>query len=139
MPRPSRPTPYFSTRPAATRSTVPYRAQGPSFKAIRVSVGAVFRVPFARFEHIDGFLGLLGRHGFRAVALSPRGRTDIGALERQDRMALVLGTEGEGLPEALLSHMETARIAMASGFDSLNVAAASAIALHRLADAARSG
>ncbi len=108
-------------------------------KAIRVSVGGVFRVPFARFEHIDGFLGLLGRHGFSAVALSPRGRTDIGALERQDRMALLLGTEGEGLPEALLSRMETARIAMASGFDSLNVAAASAIALHRLADAARSG
>jgi tRNA G18 (ribose-2'-O)-methylase SpoU len=108
-------------------------------KAIRVSVGGVFRVPFARFEHMDGFLGLLGRHGFRCVALSPRGKTDIGALERQDRMALLLGTEGEGLPEALLSRMETARIAMASGFDSLNVAAASAIALHRLADAARSG
>ena len=34
-------------------------------KAIRVSVGGVFRVPFARFEHIDGFLGLLGRHGFQ--------------------------------------------------------------------------
>jgi tRNA G18 (ribose-2'-O)-methylase SpoU len=104
-------------------------------KAIRVSVGGVFRAPFARFEHIDDFLGLLGRFGFQPVALSPRGETDIGALQRQDRMALLLGTEGEGLPEALLSRMETARIAMASGFDSLNVAAASAIALHRLADA----
>ena len=104
-----------------------------------MSVGGVFRVPFAKFEHTDDFLGLLGRHGFQPVALSPRGKTDIGALERRDRMALLLGTEGEGLPEALLSRMETARIEMASGFDSLNVAAASAIALHRLADIARSG
>jgi len=107
-------------------------------KAIRVSVGGVFRVPFARFDHFDDFFGLLAQIGIRPVALSPRGHSDILKLERLDRMALVLGTEGDGLPETLLSRMDTARIAMASGFDSLNVAAASAIALHLLADGAPS-
>jgi tRNA G18 (ribose-2'-O)-methylase SpoU len=45
-------------------------------------------------------------------------------------VALYLGTEGAGLPESLLARMKTLRIAMTEGFDSLNVAAASAVALH---------
>ncbi len=54
---------------------------------------------------------------------------------RPDRLALYLGTEGEGLPDSLLSRLQTVRIGMAEGFDSLNVAAASAIALHHFSRA----
>lgn len=108
-------------------------------KAIRVSVGGVFRVPFARFDETDSLLAALAGHGFQPVALSPRGKNDIRDVKRTDRMALLLGTEGEGLPETLLSRLETAYIAMVPGFDSLNVAATSAVALHRLADVRSSG
>ncbi|TIW71691.1 MAG: RNA methyltransferase [Mesorhizobium sp.] len=99
-------------------------------KAIRVSVGAALKVPFASFGDAGHITALLDRLGFGQFALSPRGETDIRDAQRTDRLALYLGTEGEGLPEALLSRLRTVRIAMAQGFDSLNVAAASAIALH---------
>ena len=99
-------------------------------KAIRVSVGAALKVPFASFDDTAGLTTMLDRLGFRQFALSPRGGTDIRDAERTNRVALYLGTEGEGLPESLLDRLRTVRIAMARGFDSLNVAAASAIALH---------
>ncbi|RWF33801.1 RNA methyltransferase [Mesorhizobium sp.] len=99
-------------------------------KAIRVSVGAALKVPFASFGDAGHITALLDRLDFGQFALSPRGETDIRDAQRTDRLALYLGTEGEGLPEALLSRLRTVRIAMAQGFDSLNVAAASAIALH---------
>lgn len=103
-------------------------------KALRVSVGAVLRVPFAHGGSADALAATLAAHGFSALALSPRGRQEIAAVARPERAALLLGTEGAGLPEALLARLDTARIAMAPGFDSLNVAAAAAIALHRLSD-----
>jgi tRNA G18 (ribose-2'-O)-methylase SpoU len=103
-------------------------------KSIRVSVGGVFKVPFARFDEEEEFLLALRQHGFRGLALSPRGAHDIRSLQRPDRAALFLGTEGEGLPTSLLAAMGTVRIPIAAGFDSLNVAAASAVALHRLSD-----
>ena len=99
-------------------------------KAIRVSVGAALKVPFASFGDPAGFTATLDRLGFSQFALSPRGRTDIRDARRTERLALYLGTEGEGLPAGLLARLQTVRIAMAQGFDSLNVAAASAIALH---------
>jgi tRNA G18 (ribose-2'-O)-methylase SpoU len=99
-------------------------------KAIRVSVGAVLKVPFASFTETVGFTAALDRLGFGQFALSPRGRTGIRDAKRTERLALYLGTEGEGLPESLLARLRTVRIDMAEGFDSLNVAAASAIALH---------
>lgn len=108
-------------------------------KAIRVSVGGVFRVPFARFDDTSAFAASLASAGFRTLALSPSGATDISELRRPERGALFLGAEGEGLPETLLASMETVRIAIAPGFDSLNVAATSAIALHRLADLSGGG
>ncbi|MDQ6436813.1 RNA methyltransferase [Mesorhizobium sp. LHD-90] len=103
-------------------------------KAIRVSVGGVFRVPFARIDDTAAFAGTLLDHGFQPIALSPRGETDIRHLKPADRTALFLGAEGAGLPAPLLSAMRTVRIAIADDFDSLNVAATSAIALHRLSD-----
>ncbi|WP_281033759.1 MULTISPECIES: TrmH family RNA methyltransferase [unclassified Mesorhizobium] len=57
-------------------------------------------------------------------------RKTIRDTKRTERLALYLGAEGEGLPESLLARLRTVRIDMAEGFDSLNVAAASAIALH---------
>lgn len=100
-------------------------------KAIRVSVGAALKVPFASFTDISGFTAMLAEQGFEQFALSPRGRIDIRNAKLAGRLALYLGTEGEGLPESLLARLQTVRITMSKGFDSLNVAAASAIALHR--------
>jgi tRNA G18 (ribose-2'-O)-methylase SpoU len=99
-------------------------------KAIRVSVGAALKVPFATFSDTAGFIATLDRLGFSQFALSPRGRTDIRKARRTERLALYLGTEGDGLPTSLLARLQTLRIEMSEGFDSLNVAAASAIALH---------
>lgn len=99
-------------------------------KAIRVSVGAALKIPFASFTETVGFTAALDRLGFGQFALSPRGQTDIRDAKRTERLALYLGTEGEGLPEMLLARLRTVRIDMTEGFDSLNVGAASAIALH---------
>jgi len=96
-------------------------------KAIRVSVGAALKVPFASFDDTAAFTATLDRLGFSQFALSPRGTTDIRVAQHSARLALYLG---RGLPPDLLTRLHTVRIAMAEGFDSLNVAAASAIALH---------
>lgn len=101
-------------------------------KAIRVSVGAALKVPFARAGAFASIAEALARHGFDSVALSPAGKEDIATLAPSRRTALFLGSEGDGLPDTLLAAMRTVRIDMSAGFDSLNVAAASAIALHRL-------
>jgi tRNA G18 (ribose-2'-O)-methylase SpoU len=101
-------------------------------KAIRVSVGAVLKVPFAVAGGAEQMIEMLTAAAFAQAALSPNGHTDIRELGRTARMALYLGTEGEGLPTALLQRLEAVRIPIAEGFDSLNVAAASAIALHEI-------
>lgn len=101
-------------------------------KAIRVSVGAALKVPFARFADADTLATSLAERGFSLLALSPRGALDIADVSRADRHALLLGSEGHGLSEEVMERLPTARIDMAPDFDSLNVAAASAIALHRL-------
>jgi len=106
-------------------------------KAIRVSVGAALKIPFAIAGSADDLIEVFTRHAIDVVALSPRGDVDIRALAPGPRTVLVVGTEGEGLPDRLLSRLRTARIAMAAGFDSLNVATASAIALHELSSKSR--
>lgn len=102
-------------------------------KAIRVSVGATLLVPFARLPSGTGAVSLLARHGFAPVALSPAGATPLAGFDRPDRVAVLLGSEGPGLPDAVLARTHTVRIPMKAGFDSLNVATASGIALHHLA------
>ena len=102
-------------------------------KAIRVSVGAALTVPFAWLSPEEDALGLLDRHGFGAVALSPSGRTALADLRRPDKIAVLLGAEGPGLPAELLARAHTVRIPMAPGFDSLNVATTSGVVLHHLA------
>lgn len=101
-------------------------------KAIRVSVGATLKVPFAQQGSIEAIIKTLQDAGFTLFGLSPSGSTSINAVQPAQRTALLLGTEGEGLPPVLLQQLQTARIPMSSGFDSLNVATASGIALSRL-------
>lgn len=102
-------------------------------KAIRVSVGASLTVPFARLADGAALLDTLAAHGFEVLALSPSGREPLAGLKRGPRIAAVFGTEGPGLPAALLARARTVAIPMAGGFDSLNVATASGIVLHHLA------
>lgn len=102
-------------------------------KAIRVSVGAALQVPFARLEAGADPLALLEAAGFEALALSPAGAEPVAGLKRPDRAAVLLGAEGPGLSAAILNRARTLAIPMAPGWDSLNVAAASAIVLHELA------
>jgi tRNA G18 (ribose-2'-O)-methylase SpoU len=99
-------------------------------KAIRVSVGAALTVPFARIEGDP--LALLEETGFTALALSPSGATTLAKLNRPERVAVLLGAEGPGLPADLLARATTVSIPMHGAFDSLNVATTSGIVLHHL-------
>jgi len=107
-------------------------------KAIRVSVGAALTVPFARAGRVDALTGLLDDAGYETVALSPRGASELTDLRPGARTAALFGAEGPGLPQDVLARVRGVRIAMAGGFDSLNVATTSGIVLHHLA-AKRSG
>lgn len=101
-------------------------------KSIRVSVGAALRIPYAVAEDGAALAAALDGCSFEPIALTPHGAEEIAAVRPGGRQALFLGAEGPGLPDDLLRRLRTVRIGMAAGFDSLNVAAASAIALHRL-------
>ena len=101
-------------------------------KAIRVSVGAAFTVPFARLRAGEDAVALLQGAGFDVLALSPGGRERLGAVVPPARAALLLGAEGPGLPPPVMDRARTVSIAMAPGWDSLNLAAATAVALHHL-------
>ncbi|WEX76922.1 RNA methyltransferase [Sinorhizobium numidicum] len=102
-------------------------------KAIRVSVGSVLTLPFAREGTAASLIERLRAAGFEIWGLSPSGETDIAGIPPAPRTALLVGTEGEGLPEAILSSVHTARIRQRPGLDSLNVAMAAGIALYQVA------
>ena len=108
-------------------------------KAIRTSMGATLRVPFARADADDwpGVLTRVRSAGFTIVALTPREPSE--ALEafigrpRAPRVALIVGTEGAGLTPAVEAAADDrVRIPISGGVDSLNVAVAAGIALHAL-------
>ena len=101
-------------------------------KAIRVSVGGSLIVPFAREGSADAVLDLLVANGFELLALSPAGETTLSNVPRPKRAALLLGAEGPGLSAAIMARTRTVSIPMKGGFDSLNVATTSGIALHHL-------
>jgi tRNA G18 (ribose-2'-O)-methylase SpoU len=101
-------------------------------KAIRVSVGGVFRVPFVRGGDASDVVQLLETAGFDCLALSPGGRETLHEIDPAPRRALVVGAEGPGLPAEVLGRLRGVRIAMAPGFDSLNVAVSAGIAMHHL-------
>lgn len=99
-------------------------------KAIRVSVGGVLKVPFAKGGSLAEICAAMAARDFALAALSPAGKHLVSDLPNSGRRALVLGTEGEGLPDEILGSLPTYRIAMSASFDSLNVGTASGIALH---------
>ena len=101
-------------------------------RAVRVSMGTVFQVPWVRLEHWTADLQRVKDAGFltAALALSDDAVTvDALAAEAPEKLALILGTEGQGLGAATLHHADRhVVIPMSHGVDSLNVAAASAVA-----------
>lgn len=101
-------------------------------KAIRVSVGAVLRTPLMPGLTVLSMVERAEAHGYVPLALTPGAGPELSALEVPDRALVLLGSEGPGLPADVLSRARPVRIPMASGFDSLNVAATSAIVLHHL-------
>jgi tRNA G18 (ribose-2'-O)-methylase SpoU len=108
-------------------------------KAIRVSVGAALTVPFARLAADEDMTRMLAARGFDVLALSPAGDMELSGLAAGGRQAVLFGAEGPGLPPAVMARSRTVRIPMATGFDSLNVATASGIVLHRLAELRATG
>ena len=106
-------------------------------RSVKVSMGAVVQVPWTRAESWPGALDELRSLGFvvAGLALEPGAvpLDQFAAAHREDRVALLMGTEGDGLTRAALDHVdETVVIPMHGGVDSLNVAAASAVAMWEL-------
>ncbi|MGB6117426.1 MAG: RNA methyltransferase [Mesorhizobium sp.] len=101
-------------------------------KAIRVSVGSTLKTPYAFAQSLEDMVTALVDNGFELIALSPQGEETLGEVKLGPRRAILLGSEGHGLPHAVLARLRSVRIPIVSDFDSLNVAAASAIALHHL-------
>jgi tRNA G18 (ribose-2'-O)-methylase SpoU len=105
-------------------------------RSVRVSMGAVFTVPYVRAASWPGVIDELSTAGLRPLALTPS--TDAIDLDRlavaaEDRLALVIGTEGAGLSRDVVQRCEAAvRIPMSAGIDSLNVATAAGIAFWEL-------
>ena len=105
-------------------------------RSVKVSMGAVFAVPWARLTPWPSALADLRDLGFTVLALTPDpAATSIAELppEVTARTALMLGAEGPGLSDAALTSADLrVRIPMAAGVDSLNVAAAAAVAFYAL-------
>ncbi len=104
-------------------------------RAVRVSMGAVFAVPYARLGDWRGGPHWLRTLGFRLLALTPDpAATPIGQIVAGGRLALLIGSEGSGLSPRWLAAADNAvRIPMRRGVDSLNVSSAAAIACYLLA------
>lgn len=104
-------------------------------KSIRVSAGAALIQPFARLGPGEDWLRLADALGLDVLALSPGADACLDAVPVPARVLLLVGTEGPGLDPALLARVRPVRIAMAAGFDSLNVGTAAGVALHGVARA----
>jgi tRNA G18 (ribose-2'-O)-methylase SpoU len=107
-------------------------------RSVRVSAGHVLRIPWTRLDlDITDAFAELRASGFLVTALTPApGAESIDAMAAQppERVALVVGAEGPGLSPAALGAADLrVRIPLAAGVDSLNVATAAAVALHRIA------
>jgi len=105
-------------------------------RSVRVSMGAVFALPYARAESWPDALDDIGTAGFTRVALTPSddaASIDAVAEGNNDRLALIFGSEGPGLSEGALKRADVrARIPMSADVDSLNVAAAAAVTFYVL-------
>ena len=102
-------------------------------RAVRVSMGSVFLVPWT---WLDAPISSLHEYGFRTAAMALSDQSialDDACLKAEPRLAIIMGTEGDGLPQQTISDSDyTVRIPMAHGVDSLNVAAAAAVAFWEL-------
>ncbi len=110
-------------------------------RAVRVSMGTVFQVPWTCIgdtaaQWPEPGLRILKEHGFRTAALALTDDSlsiDDPVLLRQEKLAVILGTEGDGLSQNTIAGCDfTVKIPMSHGVDSLNVAAASAVAFWEL-------
>ncbi len=110
-------------------------------RAVRVSMGTVFKLPVAKIgtSHADwkkSGIEQLHAHGFKLVAMALTDKSvglDDEALRREERLAIVLGTEGTGLDSETIELCDyTVKIPMLRGVDSLNVGAAAAVAFYAL-------
>ncbi len=101
-------------------------------RACRVSMGTVFQIPWTWLDHY----GQLRELGFKTVALALTDRSvsiDDPCLKEPERLAIIMGTEGDGLCDSVLRQCDyVAKIPMQRGVDSLNVAAAASIAFYEL-------
>ena len=104
-------------------------------RAVRVSMGTVFQIPWTFFdkeEWPEKGIGLLRELGFKTAALALKDDSvsiDDPDLMSEEKLALILGTEGDGLAASTIADCDyTVKIPMSHGVDSLNVAAASAVA-----------
>ena len=102
-------------------------------RAVRVSMGSVFLVPWT---WLDGPAMSLHPLGFKTAAMALTDNSislDDPRLKSEDKLAIIMGTEGDGLPHQTIEEADyTVRIPMAHGVDSLNVAAAAAVAFWEL-------
>ena len=110
-------------------------------RAVRVSMGTVFQVPWTRIgqqaqDWPEAGMALLRGMGFATVAMAlseDSVEIDDPCLAREEQLAVILGTEGDGLAKTTIARCDyTARIPMLHGVDSLNVAVASAVAFWQL-------
>ena len=106
-------------------------------RAARVSMGTVFQIPWTFLDETQtGSLAVLKSLGFKTAAMALKTDSvsiDDSRLMAEEKLAIVLGTEGDGLAEATISACDyTVLIPMSHGVDSLNVAAASAVAFWQL-------
>lgn len=106
-------------------------------RAVRVSMGSVFLVPWTMWQDSEATLyEALRSLGFRTAAMALTDKSvclDDAALMAEPRLAIIMGTEGDGLPQESIATADyVVRIPMAHGVDSLNVAAASAVAFWQL-------
>lgn len=110
-------------------------------RAARVSMGTVFQIPWAYFDGPDmtwpeGGIAYLHQKGFKTIAMALSDDSipvDDPILKTEEKLAIVLGTEGDGLTKNTIAACDyTVRIPMYAGVDSLNVAAASAVAFWEL-------
>jgi RNA methyltransferase, TrmH family len=99
-------------------------------KVLRASAGSIFRLPCLGGFQSTELLRELERNGFHFVAATPRAAIDFRKVDYQERIALILGNEGKGLSEDVLSRVQTRiHIPMTAGIESLNVAVAASIIL----------
>ncbi|WP_425308622.1 RNA methyltransferase [Ammonicoccus fulvus] len=115
------------------------RAADPLYRrSIKVAMGAVFSLPWARLTDWAGAVPMMREAGYRTVALAlADGARDIGEVAAElgpdEKVAILLGTEGDGLSQRWISDADdVAIIPMQAGIDSLNVAAAAAVACYVL-------